>query len=97
MKFLYKRRVAKNSENIQNMKFTAILVFATFFAFTSSAPTPAANDVEEPMVKKTEQMLTVEAFDGYIGLLKMFKDMLPLDIITTIDNVSFHGKKLDVR
>ncbi|CAO4378262.1 unnamed protein product [Caenorhabditis nigoni] len=76
----------------------SVFLFLSFCAIGSSAPTEVPKvqnvlkDVEEPMVKKTEQLLTVETLDGYIGLLKMFKDMLPLDIITTMDNLNITQK-----
>ncbi|CAO4378269.1 unnamed protein product [Caenorhabditis nigoni] len=79
------------------MKLSCFL-FLALCAIGYSAPTEVPKvqnvlkDVEEPMVKKTEQLLTVETLDGYIGLLKMFKDMLPLDIITTMDNLNITQK-----
>ncbi|UMM33589.1 hypothetical protein L5515_007008 [Caenorhabditis briggsae] len=76
----------------------SLFLFISLCAIGSCAPTEGPKienvlkDVEEPMVKKTEQLLTVETLDGYIGLLKMFKDMLPLDIITTMDNLNITQK-----
>ncbi|CAP26616.1 Protein CBG06286 [Caenorhabditis briggsae] len=76
----------------------SLFLFISLCAIGSCAPTEGPKienvlkDVEEPMVKKTEQLLTVETLDGYIGLLKIFKDMLPLDIITTMDNLNITRK-----
>ena len=81
--------------------FAALAFFLALWILVAPAPTSSPKetlktaaekvlkDVEEPIAKQTHQALTVETLDGYIGLLKMFKDMLPLDLVTTMDNVSY--------
>ncbi|WKY01540.1 hypothetical protein Q1695_015501 [Nippostrongylus brasiliensis] len=48
--------------------------------------------IEDVMEKKEEQVLTVEGLDGYIDMLKMFRGMLPNDLMTTLDNLNMTEK-----
>uniref|UniRef100_A0A8R1DF34 Fatty-acid and retinol-binding protein 1 n=1 Tax=Caenorhabditis japonica TaxID=281687 RepID=A0A8R1DF34_CAEJA len=68
------------------MKF--LLSFFLIVALARSAPLAD----EPPAVKRNEKALTVEAFDGYVGLLRMFKDMLPGDLVSTVDNLNITQK-----
>ncbi|EFO99894.1 hypothetical protein GCK72_019513 [Caenorhabditis remanei] len=84
--------------------FAALAFFLALWILVAPAPTSSPKetlktaaekvlkDVEEPIAKQTHQALTVETLDGYIGLLKMFKDMLPLDLVTTMDNLNVTQK-----
>ncbi|CAI5444744.1 unnamed protein product [Caenorhabditis angaria] len=66
------------------MKF---VIFALVYCI-SAAPL-----VQEPLqTKKNVEGLTVEAFDGYVGVLKMFKDMLPGDLMNTLDSLNMTQK-----
>ncbi|CAI2352800.1 unnamed protein product [Caenorhabditis sp. 36 PRJEB53466] len=59
---------------------------------TRSISAPAGKDVEPVAVKRNEKALTVEAFDGYVGLLKMFKDFFPGDLVSAVDNLNITQK-----
>nr|CDJ84148.1 Protein C07G3.10 [Haemonchus contortus] len=53
---------------------------------------PLIDDVNEVMEKKEEKMLTMETFDGYLDMIKMFRGMLPQDLMKTIDNLNLTEK-----
>ncbi|KAK5981943.1 hypothetical protein GCK32_017461, partial [Trichostrongylus colubriformis] len=44
------------------------------------------------MTKKEEKTLTMESFDGYLDMIKMFRGMLPQDLMKTIDNLNLTEK-----
>ncbi|PIO65120.1 hypothetical protein TELCIR_13225 [Teladorsagia circumcincta] len=53
---------------------------------------PLVEDDNEVMEKKEEKTLTMESFDSYLDMIKMFRGMLPQDLMTTIDNLNLTEK-----
>lgn len=64
------------------------LIITCFLVGFYAAPTPS---VEPVMEKQMRGALTVEALDGYLGLISVFKDLLPKDFVKAVDNVSGDG------
>ncbi|KHJ99096.1 hypothetical protein OESDEN_00920 [Oesophagostomum dentatum] len=67
-------------------------LFATVAAGTTAAPAESPMIDEPEMVKKEEKELTVEALDGYLDIIKIFRGMLPQDFMKTIDSLNITEK-----
>ncbi|ETN71922.1 hypothetical protein NECAME_14052 [Necator americanus] len=54
---------------------------------------PVMEEPKEPeATKNEEQALTVESLDGYLDMIKMFRGMLPQDLMKTIDSLNITEK-----
>ncbi|CAI4231457.1 unnamed protein product [Auanema sp. JU1783] len=74
------------------MRFTSALLTLVLVISNGTA----LPEVDEPLMnRKVDTGLTVEQFDGYVNLLQMFKDMLPKDLMNTLESLN-GGEKGEV-